>query len=38
MTAIPLAPRGLGYDPMLACRHLREADPALGAVMDRLGA
>ena len=37
MTAIPLAPRGLGYDPMLACRHLREADPVLGAVMERVG-
>jgi 3-methyladenine DNA glycosylase/8-oxoguanine DNA glycosylase len=37
MTAIPLAPRGLGYDPGLACRHLRAADPVLGAVMERVG-
>ena len=38
MTAIPLAPRGLGYDPRLACRYLREADPVLGEVMARVGA
>jgi DNA-3-methyladenine glycosylase II len=37
MTAIPLAPRGLGYDPRLACRHLRQTDPVLGAVMERVG-
>ena len=37
MTAIPLAPRGLGYDPMLACRHLHEADPVLGGLMERVG-
>ena len=37
MIAIPLAPRGLGYDPMLACRHLHEADPVLGGVMERVG-
>ncbi len=37
MTAIPLAPRGLGYDPTLACCHLREADSLLGVVMQRVG-
>jgi 3-methyladenine DNA glycosylase/8-oxoguanine DNA glycosylase len=37
MTAISLAPRGLGYDPGLACSHLRETDPVLGAVMEQVG-
>ena len=37
MTAIPLAPRGLGYDPRVARRHLREVDPLLGAVVERVG-
>jgi DNA-3-methyladenine glycosylase II len=30
-------PDGLGYDPEIACRHLAEADPRLGALMVRAG-
>jgi 3-methyladenine DNA glycosylase/8-oxoguanine DNA glycosylase len=37
MTATPLAPPGLGYDPALACRHLSEADPVLGTLIGRVG-
>ena len=28
---------GLGYDPELACRHLTEADPRLGELMEKAG-
>jgi len=28
---------GLGYDPEAACRHLAEADPAMGALIARVG-
>ena len=28
---------GLDYDPAVACRHLAEADPALGALILRVG-
>lgn len=28
---------GLDYDPVIACRHLAEADPALGALIERVG-
>jgi DNA-3-methyladenine glycosylase II len=28
---------GLGYDPELACRHLCQADPRLGALISRAG-
>jgi DNA-3-methyladenine glycosylase II len=28
---------GLGYDPEIACRHLGEADPRLGELMDQAG-
>ncbi len=38
MTARPLAVSGLDYDPGLACRHLADSDPALGALMARVGA
>ena len=37
MTAISLAPPGPGYDPGLACRHLRQADSVLGAMNERVG-
>lgn len=28
---------GLDYDPAVACRHLSQADPVLGALMERVG-
>lgn len=28
---------GLGYDPVEACRHLAEADPQLGALIEQVG-
>ena len=31
-------PRGLDYDPELACRHLRGAEPRLGELISRAGA
>jgi 3-methyladenine DNA glycosylase/8-oxoguanine DNA glycosylase len=37
MTARPLATSGLDYDPALACRHLAESDPQLGALIARVG-
>jgi 3-methyladenine DNA glycosylase/8-oxoguanine DNA glycosylase len=37
MTARPLAMSGLDYDPALACRHLAESDPHLGALIARVG-
>ena len=37
MTARPLAVPGLDYDPVLACRHLADSDPALGALIARVG-
>ena len=36
--ATALTLHGLTYDPELACRHLAEADPRLGALMARAGA
>jgi DNA-3-methyladenine glycosylase II len=30
-------PDGLAYDPEIACRHLAEADPRLGELMERAG-
>jgi 3-methyladenine DNA glycosylase/8-oxoguanine DNA glycosylase len=33
-----IAAPGLAYDPELACRHLAEADPRLGALIARAGA
>jgi 3-methyladenine DNA glycosylase/8-oxoguanine DNA glycosylase len=38
MTARPLATTGLDYDPVLACRHLADSDPLLGALIARVGA
>ena len=37
MTARPVVTSGLDYDPVLACRHLAEADPPLGALIARVG-
>jgi 3-methyladenine DNA glycosylase/8-oxoguanine DNA glycosylase len=37
MTARPVVTSGLDYDPVLACRHLAEADPTLGALIARVG-
>lgn len=37
MTARPAVASGLDYDPVLACRHLADADPALGALIARVG-
>ena len=37
MTARPLAPSGLDYDPALACRHLADSDPTLAALITRVG-
>jgi 3-methyladenine DNA glycosylase/8-oxoguanine DNA glycosylase len=37
MTARPLVTSGLAYDPALACRHLADADPTLGALIARVG-
>ena len=37
MTAQPVVTSGLDYDPVLACRHLSEADPPLGALIARVG-
>lgn len=37
MTAQPVVTSGLDYDPVLACRHLSEADPTLGALIARVG-
>lgn len=37
MTALPAVMSGLDYDPVLACRHLAEADPLLGALIARVG-
>jgi 3-methyladenine DNA glycosylase/8-oxoguanine DNA glycosylase len=37
MTAQPVVTSGLDYDPILACRHLAEADPTLGALIARVG-
>jgi len=35
---VTLAASGLTYDPDVACRHLTEADPRLGALIARAGA
>jgi 3-methyladenine DNA glycosylase/8-oxoguanine DNA glycosylase len=37
MTARPVVTSGLDYDPVLACRHLSDADPVLGALIERVG-
>jgi 3-methyladenine DNA glycosylase/8-oxoguanine DNA glycosylase len=37
MTVQPVVTSGLDYDPLLACRHLAEADPTLGALIARVG-
>jgi 3-methyladenine DNA glycosylase/8-oxoguanine DNA glycosylase len=37
MTARPVVTSGLEYDPVLACRHLSDADPLLGALIERVG-
>jgi 3-methyladenine DNA glycosylase/8-oxoguanine DNA glycosylase len=37
MTARPVVTSGLDYDPVLACRHLSDADPMLGGLMERVG-
>src|SRR5687767_1929765 len=37
MTARPVVTSGLDYDPVLACRHLSDADPVLGALIQRAG-
>jgi 3-methyladenine DNA glycosylase/8-oxoguanine DNA glycosylase len=37
MTARPLVATGLDYDPDLACRHLADSDPTLGALIARVG-
>ena len=37
MTARPAVTSGLDYDPVLACRHLSDADPLLGALIERVG-
>ena len=37
MTARPVVTSGLDYDPVLACRHLSDADPLLGALIERVG-
>lgn len=38
MPSTPAVRRGLTYDPVLACRHLSDADPRLGRMMARVGA
>jgi 3-methyladenine DNA glycosylase/8-oxoguanine DNA glycosylase len=37
MTARPVVTSGLDYDPVLACRHLSDADLMLGALIERVG-
>lgn len=37
MTARPAVTTGLDYDPALACRHLSDTDPTLGALITRVG-
>jgi 3-methyladenine DNA glycosylase/8-oxoguanine DNA glycosylase len=37
MPAVLVASSGLDYDPAVACRHLTEADPVLGALIERVG-
>jgi 3-methyladenine DNA glycosylase/8-oxoguanine DNA glycosylase len=37
MTARPAVASGLDYDPLLACRHLTDSDPALGELIARVG-
>lgn len=36
MPATPALRRGLAYDPVIACRHLSEADPVLGRLIGRV--
>ena len=35
--SLAVRPDGLAYDPDVACRHLSEADPAMGALISRVG-
>lgn len=37
MPAISAARRGLGYDPVVACLHLTQADPVLGRLIGQVG-
>ena len=37
MPASAAVGRGLAYDPVLACRHLGDADPVLGRLIGRVG-
>ena len=37
LLSLALRPDGLGYDPDVACRHLTEADPIMGALIARVG-
>ncbi|HJR16711.1 MAG TPA: hypothetical protein VJ808_07640, partial [Gemmatimonadales bacterium] len=37
MSALIARPDGLGYDPEVACRHLAETDPIMGALIARVG-
>ena len=37
MTATPTLASGLDYDPVVACRHLTDADPTLGQLIARVG-
>lgn len=37
LLSLAVRPDGLGYDPDVACRHLTEADPILGALIARVG-
>jgi DNA-3-methyladenine glycosylase II len=37
MTAPAAPPRGLAYDPVVACRHLEDGDPRLGRLIGRVG-
>lgn len=37
-STVEARPDGLGFDPELACRHLAEADPSLGALIGLVGA
>ena len=37
MPTAPALIRGLAYDPVIACRHLSDADPPLGRLIARVG-
>ena len=34
---LPVRPDGLGYDPVVACRHLSDADPVMASLIARVG-